>query len=225
MRTGPLTPDQEARRLAAFRKAVCGKPVSEETKKKLSDSLKARWASGTRKRNPEQAWEKMGDTLRSRYANGTLKRPELSKELREQIGRSVSKALKGKPPTRSEPWTKDQRKRMRERVLENPKTGPGILNVHARTWRIRSPVNKVYEFRNLQMFIRENPHLFHPDDVIWNRSHGKACAASRGIQILSHRKKFPVGSWKGWTWYSHFEELVNNRQDLLQRYEVWTTKA
>src|ERR1017187_1806001 len=186
------------------------------SRKKLSDSLKAKYASGTRKPNPPGTHEKIGATLKQLYASGKLHRPVYSEELRKQIGKSVSIALKGRA-TRTKPWTKEQREAMTVRNKSIPKLCKGLAHCRARIWRVRSPENIVYEFKNLQLFIREHSELFLPGDVIWKGKNKLKCNANGGIQSICPRKKHPVGSWKNWTWYSHLERLKNEGCDLLER--------
>ena len=186
------------------------------SRKKLSDSLKAKYASGTRRPNPPGTHEKIGATLKKRYASGELHRPIYSEELLKQIGKSVSVALKGRA-TRTKPWTKEQREAQSVRTKSNPKLTFGLAHCRARVWKVRSPANVVYEFKNLSHFIREHTELFLPEDVIWKGKNKKRCNASAGIQSVCPRKKHPVGSWKSWTWYSHLERLKNEGCDLLER--------
>lgn len=86
-------------------------------------------------------------------------------------------------------------------------------------WRLRSPENKVYEFRNLRRFIKEHPDLFDPEDVIWYPLpvRGEKCRAFGGITSISHRSKRANGSWKVWTICSQVERLENDGRDLLER--------
>jgi hypothetical protein len=119
----------------------------------------------------------------------------------------------------------ERNKRVREAVsaawsngtYDGSRVAPGVLHHGARIWRLRSPKNKVYEFRNLQEFIRQNPGLFDPEDVVI-RSYGKSRAAS-GLGMLSERWANGAGSWKGWTWASQVERLKNDGKDLLDRPE------
>lgn len=89
-------------------------------------------------------------------------------------------------------------------VMKGTRRDNGNRNFAAKEWRLRSPANKLYQFKNLLQFIRENEALFDPDDVRWVK-HGRgglSCKASAGLGSLSVRSKNPIGSWKGWTWNS-----------------------
>ena len=82
-------------------------------------------------------------------------------------------------------------------VAKNPlkKTGKNKDNCHAIIWRIKSPANIIYKFKNASQFIRDNPDLFDKDDLVWVDS---GCRASRGLLSLNRVNVF---SWKGWTGY------------------------
>ena len=191
--------------------------ASPETRAALSAKLKAKYASGTRKPNPEGTREKAAATLREGYASGRLKRPAYTPQLRAQIGKSVSKALTGRVTRKTAPaqWERDQ---LKARLKSDPRLAKGEANSHCRVWRLRSPMNVVYTFRNLRKFIEENSSLFAPDDIIW-KPHGTGirCRASAGIEGMSPRKKRPSGGWKGWTWNSQVERFKNEGRDLLER--------
>jgi hypothetical protein len=89
---------------------------------------------------------------------------------------------------------------------------------------VRSPENIVYEFRNLTHFVREHPHLFNPDDVMWRkRGSNETCRAAKGLINLFGKGKVVNGSWKGWTRYSRVEQDYNVGEDLLLRpYDIGT---
>jgi hypothetical protein len=179
-------------------------PRGEEYRRRLSESLKAKWRSGTRKQMSKDARDRITATLREGYATGRLKRPKLSKKILARIGRKVSAHHKGKV-FRKMPFRDWERKKLRQLAIA--RRGPG--NPREKIWRLRSPDNRVFIFKNLQHFIRTNSDLFLPEDL--------NTRASKGIQSICPRKKICVGSWKGWTWYSHFEEVKNKGQDLLSR--------
>ncbi len=192
-------------------------PATEEHRKNLSESLKQKWRSGTRKPNPIESRKKMGITMRRLYATGILVRPKYSKSLLRIIGKKVSKALKGRV-TRHTPNSKSEIEAFKRMVDARPDMKPDERHFRAMPWSIRSPVNQVFVFKNLQKFIREHKNLFLPEDILQrNPTKPTKCRASAGLESLSPRKKHTVGSWKGWTWYSHLEEIKNNGQDLLNR--------
>ena len=192
-----------------------------EVRRKLSEKLKAKYDSGTRKKNPEGTTEKIMAKIREGRASGRLKPWKLSEETRKKIGVKVSIALAGRA-TRKTPRSEAERKALSERTKANPLTAAGLENIRVKSWRLRSPRNVVYEFRNLRMFVEQNEHLFAPEDVVWKRKHkghGVVCSASNGLGMLSIRKKHPIGSWKGWTWHSQTERIKNDGKDLLDRRE------
>lgn len=81
----------------------------------------------------------------------------------------------------------------------SPKAGRFETNAKAKTWTLKSPDNKTYTFANLMHFVRTNPHLFEPDDVVWRiKPNGvEWCRASSGLAMLARRTRAPA-SWKGW---------------------------
>jgi hypothetical protein len=95
----------------------------------------------------------------------------------------------------------------REQTSDPVKMGP----THWRSWTgtAVSPDGECYQVRNVQEFVRQNEHLFNPEDVVW-RACGKVlkdggqsqtkgsrrCRASGGLHGI---KNSPTRSWKGWT--------------------------
>lgn len=77
----------------------------------------------------------------------------------------------------------------------------GENNHIAKHWRVRAPSGHILEGISLRNLIRENAHLFSPEDVKFRQNeHGTDlwCRADMGIRALFKSKK-PIGSWKGWT--------------------------
>ena len=76
-------------------------------------------------------------------------------------------------------------------------------------WLLKSPDNQVFEVKNLNAFVRDNPHLF-PEGYatpIKNAGFGWRTKAAGGLRSISPRNKNAVGSWMGWTWVSIVERL------------------
>lgn len=113
---------------------------------------------------------------------------------------------------------------LRGRAQAHPLTKKGPTNQMSLHAALRSPDNIVYEFRNLTDWVRTNPDLFHPDDVIWRRPDSRRgmpfCRASKGLSALFNRSKHVRGSWKGWTVFSHTEQVTNQGEDLLERQTI-----
>jgi hypothetical protein len=203
---GRGNPEIEAKRLERLREAS-SKPRSPETIEKLKASLKAKWASGTRKPTPKSAHKKAGVAIKKAYAEGRVKmRP---KEER------IANARKG---------GKTMTPRKLQKIRENAKARKGMPgtggsaagegNAHAHHWTIRSPRGEIYKFTNLAEWARNNEHLFLPDE----RPNSKTKLCKRivtGIGML-----FEVNgrccSYRGWTAVSRIE-LVNGGGDLLGR--------
>jgi hypothetical protein len=187
--------------------------MTKESIKKLSISLKQKWASGTRKKNPPETYKKCSETMKRKYASGQLKQKPLPEEIRNRIGEILKVKNKGKI-LRKTPISEHEKMmnkiRMEQFRRNDPRGKKGPQNQCAEVWRLVSPNNTIHEFRNLIHFIRENENLFNPEDVVWRTKNGrvcKTCKAHGGLSILSPRRKNPHGVWKGWRWYSQVERL------------------
>ena len=122
----------------------------------------------------------------------------------------------------SEKHKKQARKNLikgREGIVKSPRCQKDQKNANAVIWRIRDPLGRSYEFKNLCWFLRELSHLFDPDDLF-----GEVCK-SRAYSGLAQIKPYgrggrpvkrPRGSWKGWTWVSSLEKC-RDFKDLLER--------
>jgi hypothetical protein len=123
---------------------------------------------------------------------------------------------KGKPlpcmgdPASREKWLKalqspEHRERQSEilsgRVKQTELTRRGSpRHAMALHFRVRSPAGVTYQVDNLSEFVRSNPGLFDPEDVV-NRYQKPASYASRATNGL-RKLRAVVGtrlSWKGWT--------------------------
>ena len=155
---------------------------------KLSKSLTEKWRSGTRKPMNPESRKKQIEN--SRKANIGNPGPQLSRDQLIELGKKVS----------------------------NSHRAQGDHHFMAKPWRLLSPQNVTYEFRNLLHFIRENEHLFNPEDVVWvlHTNGSSRCNASTGLGSISPRLKNPNGSWKGWRIDSQQERVFHEGKTLLE---------
>lgn len=174
-----------------------------ETRKKLSESLKAKWASGTRKQNPPETYTKASATHRKAIAEGKRKFRALSSEDAKKMASMVD----------IEKVIAANRRTAQARIgAENPPglsaKGPGHFK--AKYWILKSPDNFTVQGKNLNHIIRENPHLFDPKDIVWHKS---SCLAARGLRRLREIKKStgrPAAlSWRGWVLVDSFDDRLD----------------
>ena len=91
--------------------------------------------------------------------------------------------------------------------LNGPGLGRQEQNIKAFFWCVRGPDRKIYKFRSLAQFVRDNPQLFPSGTAVKppdrRRQNTAACIsqgpslAERGIGRLFSRR-YQVGSWHGW---------------------------
>lgn len=165
--------------------------LTTKQKKKLSKSLKQKWASGTRKPNPAGYGDKISAALKIAHAEGRmhvithdaamkgLACRDMDK-VREQI-KALAESNRGKsmPPGPSA-------------------KGPG--HHKSRYWVFTNKaLGATLEGWNLSHLVRENAHLFDDDDLAWKKSR---CRATRGIRSLYAMNKTTgrpqALSWRGW---------------------------
>jgi hypothetical protein len=236
-----MTPEMEQARIEALRARLTGKKHSPEriakaskamkkvfadpsVRARLSSSLKAKYASGNRRANPPETRKKAGESISKGYADGSISRQcRMTPAALRRMGKKISRQNAGKVCRLTSNSPEEVAKFTAMTVIAR-KTVPSMMplpsHCSALPWRLRSPDNKVYEFRNLQHFVRENRHLFLPEDTFPPEACGAEVQkwhAVGGLCGLSIRKKNPHGSWKGWTWHSQTERLKNQGEDLLDR--------
>jgi hypothetical protein len=194
--------------------------MNTETRKKLSESLKKKWASGTRKLQSKESRDRGYATLRRRYETGDLKHRGMSEEGKASAAAILREKHKGKV-LRKSPMSEAEKQRLKDVAdkfrASDPRAQKGPQNQSARVWKLRSPDNQTYQFRNLTHFIRENEGLFNPKDVTWKLRReiipsSWTCKAYGGLAMLSPRRKHCHETWKGWRWHidgQHHETLLS----------------
>lgn len=89
-----------------------------------------------------------------------------------------------------------------EAAKASPRSGKFETNIHAKKWKVTTPDNKIFIVRNLYQFVRDNKHLFLPDDVVFKRQGGKRgtggeyCNATSGLIYAASKRG--RGRWKDW---------------------------
>jgi len=166
--------------------------MSPESRERLSAALKAKWASGSRKKNPPETYVKASATHKAQYASGARKPPGMTSEQAKE-----RRAL----------YDRDKMMEVNRKVADmkigvpNP-PGPSAASPDhwaAKYWILKAPTQEIIEGKNLNDLVRENAHLFDADDVVWCRHR---CRATKGLRGLFEMKKDGSGpktlSWKGW---------------------------
>ncbi len=99
---------------------------------------------------------------------------------------------------------REKKEQWRASALKNPKLQATDLHIAAKTWVLRAPDGKTYEFRNLKKWVRENENLFDAADVVWKDMNGKAnqawCRAFQALGRLRPTSSKRLMEWQGWTW-------------------------
>lgn len=195
--------------------------MSPEARRNISESLKAQWASGARKPIPKEARERATETLKRRYRTGELIRKYYPRSDGEKmrVAKKLSEMHKGKV-LRKSPIRENEKKRFKA-VSDNfrsrdPRGKKGPENQSAYAWKLQSPMGKIYKFRNLSHFVRENGGLFDLDDVAWRQKKNSPshmeCRAVWGLSSISPRRKRCRETWKGWRWHidgHHHDTLIS----------------
>lgn len=138
---------------------------NQERKEKASIAMKLAYAEGRHAPTPPEHGKRIGKAWK--------KWAESNPEKFSEIRRAVGDKMKGRP---------------------QPPGLTGACTEHwkAKEWAFITPDNVLITGRNLNQLIRDNSHLFAPQDVIWKGSH---CRASVGLNALYGKTS---RSWKGW---------------------------
>lgn len=92
---------------------------------------------------------------------------------------------------------------------KHPKTGKFKTNHAAKYWSIKSPSGVVYQFQNLEHFVRKNQELFSGSEL---KKHGSNTTASLGLSRLRPTRIDPIASWKGWKWH-----YIHSNPELMEK--------
>lgn len=190
MPQGKLTPEQRARQLKGIRKYLAGRVMTEAQRNAWKQNL----PKALKKAQSPEARAKRSASVHKAYVEGRVRLPTAEVlSARGRLGRSHVDEQK---------LIEANRRTARARVGTPNPPGPsakGIGHWKARWWKIRSERGIVYEFKNLNQFVREHPGLFDPVDVIWGGKSKTRCRATHGIAALFHQRINGPTSWKGWT--------------------------
>lgn len=129
--------------------------------------------------------------MRRASEQGRLRPPSEQAKMAMQLAARQPEAVAKSAKTRSELLTgRPQRMDGRSAAAEH--------NSRSKTYTVLTPDRVHYTFTNLNHFVRENAHLFNPEDVIWKPPLSNPwCRASRGLYSLFKETK-PESIWKGW---------------------------
>jgi hypothetical protein len=168
---------------------------SEETKRKISENLKKKWASGTRKANPPGYGKKISKALLATYAAGNVVLPPRDPE-QCRINRMK------RDPNEVAETNKRLGKERFGHEMKSPICKRGVNNWAAKYWSFTNKsLGKTIAGMNLTQLVRDNQDLFRAFDLNWSRMENR-CRATSGLRSLhgiNQRTGKPYASiWKGW---------------------------
>jgi hypothetical protein len=164
--------------------------MTPEVKAKISAALKKKWASGTRKKNPEGTGAKISAKIKIAHKAGRMHVFNAEDAAKGLAARKYENVLAA-----------NIKIGLQKRGVPNP---PGISAASpdhwkAKYWTLIAPNKEVIHGRNLNDLIRKNAHLFNPEDLNWHKSR---CRASSGLRFLfevNSKGERKAHFWKGWT--------------------------
>lgn len=165
--------------------------MKEDQKMKISQSLKSKWASGTRKPNPKGYGKKISEKLKIAHREGRMHVITADAGMKGTASRDMEKQKK----LAYDLSQKNIGKEMTGRGAKSPD------HHKSRLWIVENKaMGVVLRGYNLNHLVRENSRYFDQDDLNWKKY---KCKASRGLRNLFVIKKStgnPASlSWKGWT--------------------------
>lgn len=165
--------------------------MSPEKRAELSEKLKAKWASGTRRPNPPETYLKSSESIRRRV-----------RELGRWDGLTPEACSKGGKTVTERQLAKAREIGAAKRGKPNP-PGPsakGVDNWAAKFWMLWSPDRVLISGVNLNEIVRRHAHLFTAGDLA---ARGSNTVASKGLANLFRvqvrkGKRVVLGHWHGW---------------------------
>jgi len=178
----------------AVLEAMIGCTASQLRRKAVSLGLIGLKSAGTiltgKSQSPEHR-EAISRGMRRAFELGRLRPPSEQAKMAMQLAARQPEAVAKSAKTRREIMTgRPQRMDGRSAAAEH--------NSRSKTYTVLSSDRVHYTFTNLNHFVRENAHMFNPEDVIWKPPlKNPWCRASRGLYSLFKETK-PCLIWKGW---------------------------
>lgn len=172
------------------------KKHSEATKLKLSETLKKKWASGTRKANPKGYGKKISRSLLKTYAAGLVtlppKDPDKCREYR--LRRDPNEVAETNRRLGKERYGHEMKAETCKR---------GVKHWAAKYWSFTNKaLGKTIAGVNLTQLVRDNQNLFVHTDLNWSHMQNR-CRATHGLRSLhgiNQRTGKPYAqTWRGWT--------------------------
>lgn len=179
--------------------------------KKLSEALKKKWASGTRKPNPRSTYVKASATHKKAFAEGRRKRPEWTTERAKELRAMVD----------YNKMVEINRRIGKEKIgLLNPPgpsaRGPGHWK--AKYFIFEAPNGEIIHGWNLAEIIRSNAHLFTELELLpQGRKNIERSLEGRYVQCRAYKRLHQLleirkstgepyaYSWHGWRFISSMD--------------------
>jgi hypothetical protein len=178
----------------AVLEAMIGCTASQLRRKAVSLSLIGLKSAGsilTGKSQSREHSEAISRGMKRAFQQGRLKPPSDQTKMAMMLAARHPDAIAKSAKTRSK-IMKGRAQRM------DGRSAAAEHNARSKKYTVLSPDRVHYTFTNLKHFVRENAHMFSPEDVIWKPPlKNPWCRASCGLYSLFKETK-PCSIWKGW---------------------------